>query len=550
MEYRAEPRFPVRSPIQVIVPGDPARILSCELVNVSATGMRFVVDETVTPDEIVAVEVDSRLMLAEVRYCQPRGDKFAVGVRRLQEIPKGAELRDSAACATEMIRHLRRHISAGGERDPKALAQKALEKIVARGEIAPAGQESTPEPGRFELLTPEPISPPSVLRATGEGGETPAIEIPNARELHEMAAQEPVRAVPIEVRAINVTHGTAADAPVGNGSDEIEYHEPVAAVPTSETRLQERVETISAEVLSAVLPEVLHGDVLEGDVLEGDVIKGDDPDEPLADVPAEPVPAGIEFRAQVVAERPPGAEAPSVVSEGRMTEPVAEAAEIAEAEEVGNVAAVLIALRAPTSPGIAQEADPLAARRAEIGASYLAGDASGILVRRSRSWRAPAAIAAALVLACAITFFLVQRRTQAGSPAPPVEVPTAKVDPAPAPAAPAAPTVPPASISPPDKTPAKKAGVHHVEIKVVNPSWIGIVADGGKLYQTVLYKGGVHEFDFSKNAVLRLGHAAGVEITLDNAHVGPLKGTVLQLQLTPHGVEFPKMPPLSPTPPR
>ena len=88
MEYRAEPRFPVRSPIRVIVPGDPARILSCDLIDVSATGMRFITAERVTPDEIVAVEVDSRLVLVEIRYCQPRGDKFVAGVKRLQEIPK------------------------------------------------------------------------------------------------------------------------------------------------------------------------------------------------------------------------------------------------------------------------------------------------------------------------------------------------------------------------------------------------------------------------------------------------------------------------------
>jgi hypothetical protein len=401
MEQRAEPRFPVRSPIRVIVPGDPTRILDCDLIDVSATGMRFLSGEPVPADEIVAIEVDSRLVLAEIRYCQTRGDKFVAGVHRLQEIAKGAELKDSAACATEMIRDLRRHISAGGEPDPKALAMNALQKIVARSEISSDG----PEASKFELLPPEPVQPqPLVFRPSGNRGETSAITIPNARELDAAPRLEPTGATPI---------------------DEMRLGEPV------------------------------------------------------------------------VAESPAAAPIPK---------------------------APIIAL-APTG--------------------------SGVPARASRSWRVPGAIAAALILACAITVLLMQRRSQASSLAPPAEIQTAAVAPSPAPAQPvtpdaqpaapeaqAAPAVPPASIPSPEPPPAKKAGAHHARIKIIETSWVTLVVDGGQPLQTMLYKGDVHDFDYSQKAFLRVGNAAGVEITLDGTPIGPLKGKVLLLQFTPQGVKY------------
>ncbi len=552
MEHRAEPRFPVRSPIRVIVPGDPARILSGELIDVSATGMRFLADEQVTPDEIIAIEVDSRLVLVEIRYCQTRGYKFVVGVKRLQEIAKGAELKDSGVCATEMIWDLRRHISAGGEGDLQALAMKALEKIVERSEISAAGDETgtktNPAGSNVEPLPSQP--PPQATSGTAAYG-----------------------------KATNGIAGDYASSPAHKGGDpaesesaEIELQEPAEA-PIGETILQDPAgavpHVLQAEVIEAevVDPDVIKGD--EGDVIEVDDFlnrdrqgaegaegaahifpSGDHADTPVAvganatfqphpsgwgkDVPAETVPAGIELRAPDVAE-------PPVVAEGRMAEPVTAVAEIAGAEKAANVASVPIARRAPNDLDAARQADPhLAALRAEVMAGYEA-DASVASARGSRSWRVPVGIAAALILACTITFFLVQRRTQASSLAPPIQTHTTEVAPSPAPDPPAAPAelaALPASIPPPDKTPANKAGVHHVEIKIVEASWVTLVVDGGKPLQTMLYKGDVHEFGFSQKAFLRLGNAAGVEIALDGASVGPLKGKVVVLEFTPQGMHY------------
>jgi hypothetical protein len=651
MEYRAEPRFPVRSPIRVIVPGDPARILNGDLIDVSGTGMRFLADEEVTPDEIVAIEVDSRLVLAEIRYCQTRGYKFVVGVKRLQEVAKSAELKDSGACATEMIRDLRRHISAGGEGDLQALAMKALEKIVERSEIPAVGNESileaNPAGNNAESLPSEPIPSQTILPAAygkatngtaGDHRETPnlatsissepsesgsqILATPNVAQLDDIPRHEPNQdaEAPMEVLAADVTGEVEVDvasSPADEGGDsaesesaEIEAQEPPAI---DETPLQEhaaavphvlQAEVIEPEVIErhVLAADVLDGDVLEGDVIEGDAIAGedllnrdrqgaeptspshDDADKPVAvganatfqphpsglgtDVPGEPVSAEIESQAPVVAERPPVAKEPAIVLEGRpivpesqMPEPVAEAAKIADAakiaeaggiaetagiaevKEVAAVASVPVASPASASPRPAQETDPLAARIAEIGASYLAEEASRP-ARRS-SWRVPVAIAAALVLACAIVFLLVQRRTQASSlapsSAPPIAIQPAAVTPPPVPAASPAPTaldVPRASIPSPVPAPAKKVGVHHVQIKFVAKSWVMVVADGGKLFQTVLEKDAVHEFDFSQKAFVRLGNAAGTEVTVDGASVGTLKGKAVLFELTPQGLRY------------
>ena len=193
MERRIESRFPVRSTIRVIVPGTPARVLSCELIDVSGTGLRFLATQSLGLEEIVAVEVDHQLILAEIRYCQPRSDKFVVGVRRLHEIAKSAELTDSAACVTEMIWDLHRHISARGERD-STLAMKALEKIVEKGEV---------QEGVALLPTEMPaVAPPARVPTQNENIIDLEPEVPPVLEA---VAMEPV------AKSVNFAEAQAED---------------------------------------------------------------------------------------------------------------------------------------------------------------------------------------------------------------------------------------------------------------------------------------------------------------------------------------------------
>ena len=159
MERRGEPRFPITSTIRVIVPGRNARTIDSTLIDISATGMRFLIDEALDPEYLVAIEVDSRLILTEVRYCQPRGERFVVGARRLHEIAKDEKLSDGPAVVAEMLGHLRRHITAGDAQASEKIVAEALEKIVERREnpeIVEAVFEHAPEPQEPEAPATSP----------------------------------------------------------------------------------------------------------------------------------------------------------------------------------------------------------------------------------------------------------------------------------------------------------------------------------------------------------------------------------------------------------
>ncbi len=156
IEKRGEPRFPVTSPIRVVVPGEGGHTMDSTLIDISGTGMRFLAPESMEAENVVAIEVDSRLILAEVRYCQPRGTRFVVGARRLHEIAKDAQLADAPAVVAEMLGHLRRHLAAGDAGDSQSLAVEALEKIVERREHpqSAAPPELAPE---AQLIEQEPV---------------------------------------------------------------------------------------------------------------------------------------------------------------------------------------------------------------------------------------------------------------------------------------------------------------------------------------------------------------------------------------------------------
>ncbi len=75
------------------------------------------------------------------------------------------------------------------------------------------------------------------------------------------------------------------------------------------------------------------------------------------------------------------------------------------------------------------------------------------------------------------------------------------------------------SPAPPD-TPS----VRHAIIKTVEPTWIVATADGKRLFNKKLAKDDIREIEFSEKALLRIGNAKGVEITLDGKPIGPIGG--------------------------
>src|SRR5438128_1582472 len=90
MDGRREPRFQIYAPAKLTLLDSPERELQCLLLDISATGLKFIIDESLPVDEVVALEVEDHLVLADVRYSQPRGEKFAIGAERIHAVDKTA----------------------------------------------------------------------------------------------------------------------------------------------------------------------------------------------------------------------------------------------------------------------------------------------------------------------------------------------------------------------------------------------------------------------------------------------------------------------------
>jgi hypothetical protein len=88
MERRAEPRFPINSPVRVTLLGPPDRDLDCRITDISATGMRLVANERLLEDKIIALKVDDHFVVAVIRTWQREGDKYAMGAERIQAMDK------------------------------------------------------------------------------------------------------------------------------------------------------------------------------------------------------------------------------------------------------------------------------------------------------------------------------------------------------------------------------------------------------------------------------------------------------------------------------
>ena len=88
MESRREPRFSIYGPIKVTLLSNPERQLDGVLLDISATGLKLIASESLPIDEILSIEAEDHLALADVRYSQPRGDKFTIGCERIHLLNK------------------------------------------------------------------------------------------------------------------------------------------------------------------------------------------------------------------------------------------------------------------------------------------------------------------------------------------------------------------------------------------------------------------------------------------------------------------------------
>jgi hypothetical protein len=88
MDARREPRFEIYGPVKVTPLSRPDRDLDSVLLDISATGLKVIAPENLPVDEIIAVESEDHLALADIRYSQARGDKFTLGCERIHLLQK------------------------------------------------------------------------------------------------------------------------------------------------------------------------------------------------------------------------------------------------------------------------------------------------------------------------------------------------------------------------------------------------------------------------------------------------------------------------------
>ena len=133
----------------------------------------------------------------------------------------------------------------------------------------------------------------------------------------------------------------------------------------------------------------------------------------------------------------------------------------------------------------------------------------------------------------------------APAPVPPPAPPPATAPAPPAPAVatePVRPTPPPTSSAPappPAARPTSGAAVtggQRLVIRAVEPTWVRVQTDEGRIAEELLPAGASREWAAERRFLLTIGNAGGVELTLNGKALPPLgpKGTVIQrLELPP-----------------
>jgi hypothetical protein len=160
MDRRSELRFQIYTSARIALFDEPEREMEVQMVDLSPSGLRFITDEEFQEDQIVTIETAQHLILADIRNCNPRGIRFAVGAERVHSAAKFILPR----CATkaernqELVADYHRRLHGELEkpampRPPRtggAIAHFALDADTRKVETEPA----PPQPGGSEPSAP------------------------------------------------------------------------------------------------------------------------------------------------------------------------------------------------------------------------------------------------------------------------------------------------------------------------------------------------------------------------------------------------------------
>ncbi len=157
MSRRTELRFEVYAGAQVILLDDPGRDFSASLAGISAAGFQLVATEELPSDQMIAVEVEEHLLLAEVRYSHRRGSRYSIGAKRIHTLAKldlpedATRIEKVQALIDDFHLHLRTGIALAQEKVEQA---EEISEATAEEPVPESPVELQEEP--VETAAPEP----------------------------------------------------------------------------------------------------------------------------------------------------------------------------------------------------------------------------------------------------------------------------------------------------------------------------------------------------------------------------------------------------------
>lgn len=110
---RAEPRIPVDLEAKVNIPGGETAIAG-RVVNISASGLGFVLEKEVPTEEMAYVELEIGLAFGEIRHCSKTSNGYRVGLKldeflsRDDEVLAARKRSQPAASPTGIAKFFRR----------------------------------------------------------------------------------------------------------------------------------------------------------------------------------------------------------------------------------------------------------------------------------------------------------------------------------------------------------------------------------------------------------------------------------------------------------
>jgi hypothetical protein len=112
VDRRKEPRFQVYAWAKVSPLDTPERVTEGHVVDISGIGLRLITDVAFEADQMIVVETDQHLILADVRNCNARGNRFSVGAERVHSAAKVAipESGSAAERNEALVQDYRRHL--------------------------------------------------------------------------------------------------------------------------------------------------------------------------------------------------------------------------------------------------------------------------------------------------------------------------------------------------------------------------------------------------------------------------------------------------------